>query len=155
MDFGSMDWTDTTGDGQGNLGLGDSNLDGRYDVAALDGDGDGYVEGYAWDTNGNGQFDTVSLDSDGDGYLDAQGWDVTGDGQIDLLSGPATGGQVVQAPRPDTVTIGGPSGGSGTDALISLLPMAGPYETVLIDRILQSQRDSIGIWTMPDIQVRY
>jgi sugar lactone lactonase YvrE len=155
MDFNSMDWADTTGDGYGNVGGLDADLDGRYDLFAFDVDGNGYIEGYAWDTTRNGSPDTVSIDTDGNGYVDSAGWDTNGNGIVDHLQGPATGGIVIAVDEttpeagPGMSVIGGPSGYSEPDALSRLIAGADPYEQGLFQTIRDSENDMIDRITRP------
>lgn len=158
MDLNAFSWSDTSGDGVGDVGYLDSNADGLYDTAALDSQADGYVESYAWDTSGDGVFDTISTDTDLDGYLDSHGWDVTGDGVIDQLTGPATGGAVVDVSgsasdyTPNVAVVGPPTVNGPQANLAELYNYTNnPFEQFMIWDTINTMNDTAGIWTLPNM----
>ena len=143
-----MFFTDTNGDGVGDMGQADTNGNGVADSYQTDTNFDGYAETLAQDTNENGLIDNVQIDTDLDGVVDTGGVDVNNDLVLDYVANPATGGQFVAAPAPSTGVgsgVGDPSiiGGGGHDPLIDLLPFATPEQAGQIADIMDSRNDAI------------
>ncbi len=144
LTMSEMFFTDTNGDGVGDVGQADTNGNGLADSYQFDGNLDGYAETLAQDTNEDGRIDNIQTDSNLDGVVDSAGVDVNGDLVLDYVANPATGGQFVAAPAA-TPAVGDPSiiGGGGHDPLIDLLPFATPGQADQINDILESRNDAI------------
>ncbi|MHA7191930.1 hypothetical protein ACX80N_16720 [Arthrobacter sp. MDT2-16] len=63
-------WTDTDGDGLGNVGLSDTNGNGIVDTVFYDLSGDGIIDGYGLDANESGYFETLYFDTSQNGFVD-------------------------------------------------------------------------------------
>ncbi|MCA2216646.1 hypothetical protein [Jidongwangia harbinensis] len=143
-----MYFTDTNGDGVGDVGQADTNGNGVADSFQVDANFDGYAEILSQDVDENGLIDNIQIDTNLDGVVDTAGVDVNGDTVLDLVANPATGGQFVTptapAPGPNP-GLGDPSiiGGGGHDPLIDLIPFATPGQVDQINDIFDSRNDAI------------